>query len=386
MQYRNHLLHPLTALIFLTMTSCQSELPKEADTHIMVFNLALPSGEEVDYIRNADTAPHHDATEWKITTLKVYTFIPNEAGIPVFHQKQEMEVKESNTGACIQTSEARYTASIPVNTTTTYMAFIANDNCTALDAELKAGVSTPDDLRQSLSDKIITGQSADHLMKNPDGLCMTGELSALTTGGKPLNKGGEVTLSRIMARLDVKDYMSANYDFRLEKVRVVYSTGNGAPQGCLFQQWTKDIWNTAGEMEVRQNSIYDTYGYLPYGTPGYPDDSWVGETAANGHTGTWYKKVLYFYELPRSRNGEAILPPVLEITYLLNGARGTRRIAMRNRYGNPIDLERNHVYTLQTGSTETEPGEVKFTFTDQPWQVHVMDINLNTGNDATTNE
>ena len=394
MQYRNHFLHSLLVCILMIMASCQTDLPKEGSNRIIVLNLQLPSGEEVDYVRSS-TTNYQDATEWKLKTLYVYTFSPNEKGTTAYAEKYNITIKEEGEaapGICTLTSEAKYTLKLPISASTKYMAFIANDYCSTLETTLIKGVSTPDDLRKTFSDKIITGQSSDFLMENPGGLCMTGELTLSDESGQTLSQGGQVSLKRIMARLDVKNYMPEEQQFRLERVRVIYAAGNGAPCGFLFQQkdengnitapqGSEGIWKTNMEMEVKQNSIYDRYGYLPYGTARYPDDSWVGETVTEENRGTWYKKVAYLYEFPKS--GSRTTPPTLEITYILNTARGTKRVLMRDRYQNNIDIERNHVYTLQIGGAQADGGAVKFTFADQPWQVHVMDVNLNMGKDVT---
>ena len=180
--------------------------------------------------------------------------------------------------------------------------------------------------------------------------------------------------------------------FHIESVRLLYSNYYTAPKGYLFGMAGQTfIWNTQEEaMEITQNAMYDTYGYLPvadYAAESAMKDTWVATTkSANGREGIWYKKILYMYEYPaKLGDGSAINPIQIEVNYTLNGVSAKATVNVEDEKQVPYAIERNTVYTLQIGETEAPAGALTFKFVFAPWTVHDVDVDLNDGITVTGN-
>lgn len=371
-------------------TSGTESAGKEAS---VVFSLGLPNGDEVNYTRADDpNAPKQDATEWTLKTLRVYHFSTAEASPTSDAQYKlvaayDVPVKENAgdlaTGVCAKTGDAQYKLQLSlrskVNSDKHAFAFVANDSCATFDESLAVGVTTLDDLQKCVADKQIENTTADAtlFMGNPAGLCMTGvkKVDKLNSGANSITG---IELTRIMARMDVQDMVPASRNFKILSVRMKYS-GLGAPRGYLFPGQTGNIWKISEDITITENPEYTAKGYLPYGTTGNLDDSWVGQAIVEGRQGSWYKKVIYMYEYPKTINGNPIAAPKVEVTYSLNGWTSNVTVEMRDQNANTFEIKRNYVYTLQVGETSAPGGELVFTFTDQPWTVYQMDADLNEG-------
>ena len=398
-----HLLQTLFALCTAALftTSCTNDAlpsPQEGNDNeetFVSFTLGLPLGDEVNYTR-ADR--NDDATEWTIKTLKVYHFSGTNSAsadadyllvaaynVPI---KETLGSGETGMGVCLKSADAAYQLKLSlrsaVDDSKHAFAFVANDSCSTFDAALEKDVTTLEALKACLADKQIesnaTSANSTLFMGDPSGLCMTGELkpsAALTTGENNL---GPVTMTRIMARMDVMNFVPESRNFKILSVRLKYNNVWGAPKGYLFAAQTANIWTTAAAMEITQNPQYTTSGYLPYGTADYLDESWVGQATIDSRQGNWYKKVLYMYPYPKTLNGNSLPTPTAEVTYTLNGSVSTVKVSLNNvKTGNPFEIKRNYLYTLQVGETSAIGGPITFTFTDAPWTVHEMDADLNGG-------
>lgn len=188
-----------------------------------------------------------------------------------------------------------------------------------------------------------------------------------------------------MARLDVKEFVPDSYDFKLLSVKLKYASGTGAPKGYLFEKNTYNIWNLSGQtMELNQNDFYNTYNF-PKDVDAYPE--YLGEatsTTQNNKTvkGIWYKKVLYMYEYPEKIGSVETSTPELEVKYVTNGQENTVSVTMVQRSETTsirFPIERNYVYTLVIGDTETEAGPLTFRLVVTDWTLHEMDADLNQG-------
>lgn len=367
----------------------------------IVFNLGLPLGDEVSYTRATDAAtPLQDATEWTLKTLKVYHFgTATEQGpadtdyklvaaynVPVYDASQTDAM-----GKCIKTADAKYTVKLSLRddgkSTNKHnkFIFIANDSCSTFDQTIEKATAagkaaiTLGELKKCVADKQITDETVNPglFFGDPAGLCMTAEASADALESGKDNLIQNIALTRIMARLDVKDFVPQSSNFRIKSVRIKCDS-HAALSGSLFSGVT-GLWEADKALVTEQAPEYTEKGYLLPGATDYLNEQWVSTVTADGRTGTWYKKVLYMYERPREINTNAISALKAEVTYSLNGWETSTIVDMRNVAGNTFDIQRNHVYTLQIGQTQADGGKLIFTFTDTPWTLHEMDADLNGG-------
>lgn len=375
--------------------------PVDGETVTVHFGLGLPSGDEVNYA-NARADVLHDASEWKLETLKVYHFNSSEE-TPTDEQYKlantyKIPVKQTGdaaSGLCVKTEDAKYNLTLSLRAKTTgkhTFAIVANDSCSTFDESLVLGTTTLADLKRCVADKQVDNDNKDAslFIGNPAGLGITGLLENQTlTGGS--NTLGNVTMTRIMARLDVQNFVPESRNFQILSVKVKYPTNTGAPKGYLFQHLSADakaqlvtapggnsIWDTAEAIEINQNPVYEGK-YTTYDAANVDmKDTWVSTCTTDNRTGVWYKKVLYMYEYPKKINFDTT-PAVAEVSYTLNGWPSTAEIQMKDANKNPIDLLRNHVYTLQVGETSSQGGALTFIFVDSPWSIHEVDADLNDG-------
>lgn len=383
------------------------------ETTSVTFSLGLPQGDEVGYTR---AVVADDASENILKSLKVYHFHADmsgdASGTPTddaytLERIYNVTIKDASAanggettttaGTCINNGDGTYSVKLSLRTDKIAetdkhaFAFVANDSCTTFNTTAEVGTTTLEALHKQLADKKVTGGTASPalFMGDPAGLCMTGEVKnkTLTSGSNSISTTESKTpLTRIMARLDVKNFVPQDREFHIESVRLLYSNYYTAPQGYLFGMTGQTfIWNTTEEtMAITQNAKYDTYGYLPvadYAAESAMKDTWAATTkSANGREGIWYKKVLYMYEYPaKLGDGSAINPIQIEVNYTLNGVSAKTTVKVEDEKQVPYAIERNTVYTLQIGETEAPAGELTFKFVFAPWTVHDIDVDLSEG-------
>lgn len=411
-------LFALSAAVLLTTGCSNDELTspngdsESDDITTVTFNLGLPAGDEVNYTR-ADVPISDDATEWAIKTLKVYHFSTTTTGNPTADNytlvkaydvpvnTADVGVKAAS-GTCVDYGTGDYNLRISLRSGAVgdgnrhKFVVVANDVCSSFDTSIESATDlstiTLSALKQCIADKQLTAEtnSANLLMGTVGGLCMTGETGDLTLirGHNDLTTTA-IALTRIMARLDVKSYVSASKVFVLKSVTLKYS-GNGlAPKGYLFSEGTDNIWYDPARtgMNITQNTKYNTLGFPDYDS--YKDDeAWVGQcqqTVTDGSNstlryGTWYKKVIYMYPYPATFNGRPLATPALQVSYTLNGVAGTKEVSLINpATTKPFDMKRNYVYTLQVGDPNADSQELSFSFVVSPWNLHQIDADLNEG-------
>lgn len=385
----------------------------------VTFSLGLPQGDEVGYTR-ADVI--QDASENTLKSLKVYHFHADmsgdASGTPTddaykLERIYNVTIKDASNanggettttaGTCINNGDGTYSVKLSLRTDKIAetdkhaFAFVANDSCTTFNTTAEVGTTTLEALHKQLADKKVTGGTASPtlFMGDPAGLCMTGEVKnqTLTSGSNTIKPtdSEKTPLTRIVARLDVKNFVPQDRDFQIKSMRLLYTNNYTAPQGYLFgMDGQTSIWNTpAATMNISQNSVYDTYGYLPlasYATESGMKDIWVAATkSSNGREGVWYKKVLYMYEYPAAlENGSAITPVQIEVSYTLNGISAKTAVKVEDDKQVPHAINRNYVYILQVGETEAQGGELTFKFVFAPWTVHDVDVDLSDGTVVTT--
>lgn len=306
----------------------------------MVLNLGLPQGDEVNYTRALHDPVADDATEWAVKTMKVYHFStaqttnPTDADytlvkaydLPVTTAEGSTSVPGS--GQCLDYGDGEYQIQISLRSnavgegTRHKFVVVTNDVCSDFDNSLENATDesvTLAALKVCIADKQLTGEtnSSDLFMGNTGALCMTGATGDLTlTRGHNeflTNENDKITLTRIMARLDVKSFVSASNVFELKSVAVKYGKNYIAPKGYLFEQEAittgNNIWydDARAAMEVTQNSKYNTIGFPDYNNH-TGEEEWVAETSKEvklegggtiTRTGTWYKKSAIHVSLPR---------------------------------------------------------------------------------------
>ncbi len=356
----------------------------------VTFSLGLPMGDEVNYTKGRDVTPLHDESEWSIKKLKVYDFKKEGDAEPTFVKAYNVEIKTDgaslNSGMCVPgATGGKYQVKLSLSAKigeNHVFAFVANDTVPTFDQKIEDGASlTLNDLRVSVANKSMsTGGNTSTFFGNIGGLAMTGVTEAITiaipTGDTQANA---VNMKRIMARIDVKNYISESRNFKLLSVKLK----NSAPNGYLFAEKsngdkTGEIWNYTNPVTLEQNPSYTANGYKAAGTADYLDAKWVESiTTDKGVTGTWYKKVLYAYEYLSQRGvGNDTPTPTLIVEYTLNGWSATTEVEMRDDLNTRFDILRNHVYILQVGDTEAGGQDITFKFIPAEWDFHEINSDL----------
>lgn len=415
-------LFALTA-IALTGAGCSNQemLPEttgnntEETNAIVAFQLGLPGGDEVNYNRAATT---QDATESTFKTLIVYDFksasateSANSTLAGIYKIKINTTATNADTpavgsGECVPTADGSgYSVKLSLRAKAGdfhQFVFVANDQCTAYDDVATIGTSTLGELQKSISDKEVSNGSTPNTFLGVSGntpvdkltgeelakagLAMTGRSSVMTIdSNNENNTAGPVDMIRLMARIDVKNYVPASRNFKLKSVKMT----NAAPKSYLFENLTGSIWNNEKTFVTLEQNPYYKDGYKAYAN-GTSNEAWVASiTSPEGREGTWYKKVLYAYEYPTAVSGTSTATPQLLVEYTLNGSLYTQTVNMvKTVTGKPTErfnIARNHVYTLQIGDTGTPGGEVEFTFQINNWTSHEIDADLNGGEDVVNN-
>lgn len=416
-----------TAALFTTgcsndvLTSTGNIGSKEEGTSVL-FNLGMPLGDEVDYTRATEGKIDDDASEWAMKSLKVYHFCASVAQTNdepaddayTLAGVYDVPVKSGVTltsGICLNNGNGKYDLKLSLRTNKLgekdkhAFAFVANDSCATFDAALVAGTTTLEALKKQVADKQVKDgkASASLFMGDPAGLCMTGEVKNKTLKGgvnQLSTTGTPISLTRIMARLDVKNFVPQERNFQLTSVRLLYSGNFTAPKGYLFEATGQDyIWSTTeANMEITQNKLYGTFGYLPvegYSTDSGMRDVWAAATTTTIKNGAasitrnsvWYKKVLYMYEFPAKTGNDAnyVTPLQVEVGYTLNGVASTAIVKVTDENNVNLKIERNTVYILQVGETTAAGGALTFGFAQTPWSIHDIDVDLSEGKETINN-
>ena len=374
----------------------------------VAFQLGLPGGDEVDYSRAEGDVLADDITEWSFKTLRVYDFkvtgtTEDPAATLVSIYKVQIKTTSGSetptvgSGECVPTGDgSKYSVKLSLRAKkgeNHQFVFVANDSCSVYDDAITSA-STLGNLMASTADKVLSNGSsnpntfmgisgdtpvdkltADEAKKA--GLAMTGKSPVLTITDNAATVTDPINMVRIMARVDVRDYVPASRNFKLISVKMT----NGAPKGYLFANMKGSIWDDqAAYVTLTQNPYYNS-GYAA--TTGA--DAWVSSvTSEEGREGTWYKKVLYAYEYPQFIGGNGTPEPSLLVEYTLNGSPYTQTVKLEKTTATGterFDIARNHVYTLQIGDTGVEGQPLSFTFLVNDWTAHEIDADLNEGTD-----
>lgn len=410
-------LFALTA-IALTGAGCSNQemLPEttgnntEETNAIVAFQLGLPGGDEVNYNR---AATMRDLTESTFKTLTVYDFKSASAAesaastlagiykIKIKTVATNADTPAVGSGECAPTGDGSgYSVKLSLRAKAGdyhQFVFVANDQCTAYDDVATIGTSTLGELLKSISDKEVSNGSTPNTFLGVSGntpvdqltgeelakagLAMTGKSSVLTISSD--NKSNIVTdpvyMTRLMARIDVKNYVPTSRNFKLKSVKMK----NAAPKSYLFENWTGSIRNDKKTFVTLEQNPYYKDGYKAY-VSGTSNEAWVASiTSSEGREGTWNKKVLYAYEYPTAVIGTETATPQLLVEYTLNGSLYTQTVnmvkAVTGNNTERFNITRNHVYTLQIGDTGITGGDLQFTFQINNWTSHEIDADLNGG-------
>ena len=258
------------AAIALTSAGCSNQemLPEttgnstEETNAIVTFQLGLPGGDEVNYNRAATT---QDATESTFKTLIVYDFKSTNttesvtstlAGIYKINIKTtatNADTPAVGSGECAPSADGSgYNVKLSLRAKAGdyhQFVFVANDQCTTYDDVAKIGTSTLGELLTSISDKEVSNGSTPNTFLGVSdntpvdqltgeelakaGLAMTGKSLVLTINSDNSQNivSTPVLMTRLMARIDVKNYIPTSRNFKLKSVKMA----NAAPKSYLFQ-------------------------------------------------------------------------------------------------------------------------------------------------------
>lgn len=325
----------------------------------ITFTLSTPGSEGVIYPKSRAI---QDAPEYAIKSMTLLVYDATDASTPKFLRKHDLK----NDIVLYDNGNGTYTFSIEspiadMNAKRKFV-FVVNDDASV--AATETGTSEADLHTKTASIEMANNDKADKLADPDQGIVMSGtattsdgtasEVITITPGVKC-----QVKLTRIVARIDLKNNTP---NMKIESAELV----SAATKGYLFAQKTVQA-PTADRVKIASNSTVDiTTAHPVLG----PDEVF---------TSLEFKKVFYTYERPNTTADYA----AVRITYTVNESKGTIEVPfIRTAEGvqTPVDIERNHLYTIVLGNGKpviTNPVEV--TIQDEDWNLVEMPEEIGPG-------
>ena len=325
----------------------------------ITFTLSTPGSEGVIYPKSRAI---QDAPEYAIKSMTLLVYDATDASTPKFLRKHDLK----NDIVLYDNGNGTYTFSIEspiadMNAKRKFV-FVVNDDASV--AATETGTTETELHTKTASIEMANNDQADKLADPEQGIVMSGtattsdgtasEVITITPGVKC-----QVKLTRIVARIDLKNNTP---NMKIESAELV----SAATKGYLFAQNTVQA-PTADRVKIASNSTVDiTTAHPVLG----PDEVF---------TSLEFKKVFYTYERPNTTADYA----AVRITYTVNESKGTIEVPfIRTAEGvqTPVDIERNHLYTIVLGNGKpviTNPVEV--TIQDEDWNLVEMPEEIGPG-------
>lgn len=325
----------------------------------ITFTLSTPGSEGVIYPKSRAI---QDAPEYAIKSMTLLVYDATDASTPKFLRKHDLK----NDIVLYDNGNGTYTFSIEspiadMNAKRKFV-FVVNDDASV--AATETGTTETELHTKTASIEMANNDQADKLADPDQGIVMSGtattsdgtasEVITITPGVKC-----QVKLTRIVARIDLKNNTP---NMKIESAELV----SAATKGYLFAQKTVQA-PTADRVKIASNSTVDiTTAHPVLG----PDEVF---------TSLEFKKVFYTYERPNTTADYA----AVRITYTVNESKGTIEVPfIRTADGlqTPVDIERNHLYTIVLGNGKpviTNPIEV--TIQDEDWNLVEMPEEIGPG-------
>lgn len=322
-------------MILIVLTGCGEDADERTteEKQTVMLQIGTPPGDEVEYTR----AAIQDASETEINSLTVYDFLMEKGTSELRVAGVQYPVKTNGTttpkpGYFVSNAGgAMACLSLPVTVGSTHVfACVANEGYTHFDSIMQPGVSPMDSLRYTpCTRRLKGGQSAEVITKG--GMVMSGMSGQVTIAGDGATY--QVSLQRIVARVDVTNNVPADRNFKLMGL----SAKNCTTTGFLFEQAEN------GSTTAEKND------YIKLGTLTQNPATIKSLKALTA--GNTCGKVLYLYEhLAKKSNGTVTPTPILSLEYTLNGSPGSMEVEMKSTSGGArFDIKRNRRYTLVVG-------------------------------------
>lgn len=325
----------------------------------ITFTLSTPGSEGVIYPKSRAI---QDAPEYAIKNMSLLVYDATDASTPKFLRKHDLK----NDIVLYDNGNGTYTFSLeaPISDMNAKRKFVFVINDDASVAATETGTSEADLHTKTASIEMANNDKADKLADPDQGIVMSG--TATTSDGTASevititpDVKCQVKLTRIVARIDLKNNTP---NMKIESAELV----SAATKGYLFAQNTVQA-PTADRVKIASNSTVDI-------TTAHPT-----QNAGNTFTPLEFKKVFYTYERPNTTADYA----AVRITYTVNESKGTIEVPfIRTADGlqTPVDIERNHLYTIVLGNGKpviTNPVEV--TIQDEDWNLVEMPEEIGPG-------
>lgn len=318
----------------------------EGESAKVTFDLSLPQGESFTY------RSIHDAPEWKVETLTLYTFSGDGSKLLAIDRITSSELHPNGE------AKYTYTKEFAKDKVGVYLfAFVANDEI----AGATVGSTSLRDFEDLQMTKQLPAMGTSKHILNNDNIPMTG--MAEQNGSRKIavtgtTKGVSVLLTRVVARIDVANHIP---NLNITKL----SLENTYDKTTVFH--SKNYRAMFGMGTVAKVTMREGFATLPNPFKGVA-----------GVAGNELKKAFYLYEGPQpaeiAKRGEATTI-VVEGT-LDNGKNVVYKIpfARHSKTYDPIDVKRNHLYRLVLGDNKpVEPeSKVVFTIEDTPWNAVIL--------------
>lgn len=325
----------------------------------VTFTLATPGSEGVVY--PSSRAPQtrvQDAAEYAIKQMTMLVYDATDPQTPKFLRKHtlndDITLYDNGNGTYSFSIEAPIA---DINTARKYV-FVVNDDAAVA---ATAAESTEADLHAvNASIELAQGSTADVLAADDKGIVMTGtakdgvgasDVLTVTAGLKC-----KVSLERIVARIDLQNNTP---NMTIQSATLV----GAATKGYLFAQSSLAA-PTADRISLGSNKG------VTITTPNAASDPFQPTT---------FNKVFYTYERPNTADDYA----AVRVTYKINNSYGTVDVPFKktsDQSGDPIDITRNHLYTIVLGDgsvVETNP--ITFSIRVDDWNLVEMPEEIGPG-------
>lgn len=338
----------------------KNEKMEEVTNKKVTFQVTLPQGDS--YLYRGTTQPIHDAEEWGIKKLTMYTFTSDGSKLKAIDEITMSDLKT------IGDATYAYTKEFTQGDEGIYrFLFVANESV----AGVTVGSINQADFEKKLMSKIFTndGTSKDLLYSEdatPDQLFipMTGIAEqnestqiAVTGTTEPV----KVTLTRVVARIDISNHIP---NMSITKV----SIKNTYDKSYLFPTHNENGLKTYdAPSDATKVSMSKGYKELP--------SPFKGQV---GKEGTLLKKAFYLYEGPQPKEEakKGLSTTIVLEGTLDNGRKATFEIPFvsSSKTFIPIDIKRNYLYHLIIGDNRPlEPGsKISFQIEDEPWNSVIL--------------
>lgn len=325
----------------------------------VTFTLATPGSEGVVY--PSSRAPQtrvQDAAEYAIKQMTMLVYDATDPQKPKFLRKHtlndDITLYDNGNGTYSFSIEAPIA---DINTARKYV-FVVNDDAAVAATAAESTEAVLHAVNASI--ELTQGSTADVLAADDKGIVMTGTAKDGSSASDVLTVTAglkcKVSLERIVARIDLQNNTP---NMTIQSATLV----GAATKGYLFAQSSLAA-PTPDRISLGSNTN------VTITTPNATSDPFQPTT---------FNKVFYAYERPNTADDYA----AVRVTYKINNSYGTVDVPFKktsDQSGDPIDITRNHLYTIVLGDgsvVETNP--ITFSIRVDDWNLVEMPEEIGPG-------